>query len=197
MKKEMTLALCAVLIFAMSGCAKTEDDTESAEARLEKDETGTDAENQEVILSEGEFDNIMGYSGHYIYYDGYPPEGMYYASDGTLLAHVWGTLPEEVGEVDLDGDGKNELIAGMMWADGATDVIVYKEFPTGIRYSYCSDLLEETYDYYGGAEYLKDTNQVEISYWIEAEQTYRTAVYDINPDNLTWWIPDWLNTGGE
>ena len=157
-----------------------------------------DTENQRPILSEGKFDNIMGYSGHYIYYDGYPPEGFYYTYDGTLLAHVWGTIPENTGVIDLDGDGKNELIAGLMWADGATDVVVYKEFESGIRYAFCSELLEEPYDNFGvgslDAEYVKDTNQVKISYWTDAEQSYKTSIYDIYLNSLTWWIPDWLDT---
>lgn len=160
-------------------------------------ESKSGTENQKPIFAEGNFDNIMGYSGHYIYYEGYSLEGYYYASDGTLLASVWGTTPEEVGVIDLDGDGKNELIAGLMWeADGGTNVVVYKEFENGIRYAYCSDMFVENYDNFGiGAlvvEYLKETNQVKFSYWNDEEQSFRTAIYDIYPDWLTWWTPNWL-----
>jgi len=151
-----------------------------------------------AIVAEGTFDNVMGYSGHYVYYEGHPAEGYYYADDGTLLAYVWGTLPEEVGMVDLDGDSKNELIAQVEWMDGGEDVIVYKEYENGIRYASCSELLEESYDNYGiGAlqiEYLKATNEVTIEYWREDEQRYRVATYSISCYPLTWWPPIWLNT---
>lgn len=172
---------------------KTEDKIEYAEPEQE-----IATEDQNPVYAEGSFDNIMGYSGYYIFYDTYPTDGYYYANDGTLLARVWGAVPEEVGMTDLDGDGKNELIAGLQWGDGATDVVVYKEFENGIRYAYCSELLDEPYDNMGigslGVEYLKNVNEVKISYWIDAEQKFRTSTYDINCYLLTWWIPDWLDT---
>ena len=58
--------------------------------------------------------------------------------------------------------------------------------------------MEEPYDNFGvgslDAEYVKDTNQVKISYWTDAEQSYKTSIYDIYLNSLTWWIPDWLDT---
>ena len=150
------------------------------------------------VFAEGDFDNIMGYSGHYVYYGNYHTEGYYYADDGRLLAYVWGTVPEEVGIVDLDGDGKNELVAGLLWAgDGATDVIVYKEFENGIRYAFCSGLMDESYDNLGvgalGVEYLKDTNEIEFSYWVDAEQKFKYKTTRIDYQALSWWVPDWLD----
>lgn len=151
------------------------------------------------LFAEGNFDNIMGYSGHYVYYGIYHTKGYYYADDGRLLAYVWGTVPEAVGIVDLDGDGKNELVAGLLWTgDGGTDVIVYKEFENGIRYAYCSGLMDEPYDNFGvgalGVEYLKDTNEIEFSYWVDAEQKLKYKTAGIDYMALTWWVPDWLET---
>lgn len=171
---------------------KTE--TESVQASDDR------AESMKVIY-EGKFDNIMGYSGYYVYYEGFPCMGYYYSDNGTLLAEVWGTKPEDVTISDLDADGKNELISGLTWGDGVTDVVVYKEFDGEIRYAYCTDLLDEPFDNVGigsiGAEYLKETNQVKIWYWVAANQEIREKYYDIDMDLLTWWKPDWLESANE
>lgn len=195
----IVISVIVAVCFMTSPAGKTDDVINGKTVNFEP-ETTTDNNDSAHVKGDvkGNFDNIMGYSGYYVFYDAYPVEGYYYASDGTLLAHVWGRGAEGVGVVDLDGDGKNELISGLMWGDGATDVIVYKEFENGIRYAYCSELLDQPYDNIGigslGVEYLKNTNEVEIYYWIDTEQRYRTSTYDIDLNSLTWWIPNWMDT---
>lgn len=160
----------------------------------------TTTENQNPIYAQGSFDNIMGYSGYYVFYDTYPIDGYYYTEDGTPLVHVWGTVPEDVGIVDLDKDGKNELIANLEWSDGGSDVVVYKKSENAVQYAYCSYLLDEPYDNTGvgsfRAEYLKNTNEVKLSYWIEAEQKYKNSTYSIDYNRLIWWSDDWVDTTG-
>lgn len=160
----------------------------------------TTTENQNPVYAQGSFDNIMGYSGYYVFYDTYPIDGYYYTEDGTPLVHVWGTVPEDVGIVDLDKDGKNELIANLEWSDGGSDVVVYKKSENVVQYAYCSYLLDEPYDNTGvgsfRAEYLKNTNEVKLSYWIEAEQKYKNSTYSIDYNRLIWWSDDWVDTTG-
>lgn len=195
----IVISVIVAVCFMTSPAGKTDEVINGKTVNFEPETTTNNNDSTHVKGDvKGNFDNIMGYSGYYVFYDAYPVEGYYYASDGTLLAHVWGRGAEGVGVVDLDGDGKNELISGLMWGDGATDVIVYKEFENGIRYAYCSELLDQPYDNIGigslGVEYLKNTNEVEIYYWIDTEQRYRTATYGIDLNSLTWWIPNWMDT---
>lgn len=156
-------------------------------------ETSSETDNQ--ILSEGKFDNVMGYSGYYTFYSTFPINGYYYMQDGSLLAQVWVKEPDDVTIIDLDADGNNELIANLLWADGATDVIIYKDFSGEIRYAYLTDLLDEPYDNLGigaiGAQYIKENNQVKIQYWVNSEQKFNEKYYDINLDLLNWEKPIW------
>jgi beta-lactamase regulating signal transducer with metallopeptidase domain len=151
------------------------------------------------VYAEGTFDNIMGYSGYYVYFEAFPVEGYYYSDDGTLLAEVWGTEPEDVGMVDLNGDGKNELVSELIYGDGATRVVVYSEFEDGIRYAFVSDTTDEKYynsTWFGEiiCEYLKDTNEVKFSYWVEEEQDYnKVNTIPIDFEALTWWTAEWVD----
>ena len=180
---------------------KKTEEQEPLKTETESVQASTDEAESMKVIYEGKFDNIMGYSGYYVYYDGFPCIGYYYSDNGSLLAEVWGTKPEDVSISDLDGDGKNELISDLTWGDGVTDVVVYREFDGEIRYAYCTDLLDEPFDNVGigsiGAEYLKETNKVKIWYWVAANQEIREKYYDINMDLLTWWKPDWMESINE
>jgi hypothetical protein len=161
--------------------------------------TDEDSSVKKRVYAEGTFDNIMGYSGYYVYFEAFPVVGYYYADDGALLAEVWGTEPEDVGMVDLNGDGKNELVSGLIYGDGGYRVVVYSEFEDGIRYAFVSDTTDEKYYNAAGiwgfiCEYLKDTNEVKFSYWIEEEQDYnKVNTIPIDFEALTWWTPDWVD----
>lgn len=167
---------------------------ESATAKTEVDGM------QEKVYAQGTFDNLMGYSGYYVYYeDIMPVDGYYYADDGTLLARVWGVNPEDVGFVDFDNDGKNELISTVMYGDGVYDVLVYSEFEDGIKLAYpVEDLFSEHEQYEATglgslmAEYLKDTNEIKVEYWISEEQGYKSTTIPIDFEALTWSDADWI-----
>jgi hypothetical protein len=86
-----------------------------------------------------------------------------------------------------------------MYADGGSSVVVYSEFEDGIRYAFVSDTTDEKYYNaagYGGVicEYLKDTNEVKFSYWVEDEQDYnKVNTIPIDFEALAWWTPEWVD----
>lgn len=117
----------------------------------------------------------------------------YYKSGDETIAMVFGTNPEDVLIMDLDGDGENELISQLVWGDGAEDVAVFKKNEGQIKMAYCSELLDEEYDNVHFMSCLttlvKGQSQVQIKYWKEAEQKYYEKVYEIELDKLNFQEP--------
>jgi hypothetical protein len=157
------VVICMVgLISLISVKMYTNNQEALAEEATEKEGEISDEDSSEnkKVYAEGTFDNIMGYSGYYVYFEGFLIEGDYYADDGTR-------------------------------------VIVYSELEDGIRYAFVSDTTDE--EYYNSlswweviCEYLKDTNEVKFSYWVEEEQDYnKVNTVPIEFEALTWLTPDW------
>ena len=137
----------------------------------------------------GTFDELMGYSGYYIYDETYPfTYGYYYAEDGELIAETWGTTEDEDFIVDINQDGVSELISNAMWGDGARATLIYYKSGSTIWRGYADDLLDEEYDNIGYASeysyYLSEENVVEIFYWIDTIQKYQSKKYEINLDKI-------------
>lgn len=140
----------------------------------------------------GEFDNIMGYSGFYIYDETYffPYEFFYAVEDGQsfCIAESWGCSETDYYIIDINGDGENELICNAMWGDGAQNTIIYHRDGSNILYGYADELLDHEYDNIGisslDTQYLPDENVVEIFYWKEDLQDYKSDKYEIDLEKI-------------
>ena len=116
----------------------------------------------------------------------------YDAETGENLAQVWGMhwFGDDSHFVDLDGDGRNELISSVLWGDGASDVEIYLERDGKILRGAGTDLIpEEKLPHFTslgmiGAHYLPETNQVQARWWNDQEQRHETQVFDIDIDRL-------------
>ncbi|MDE6749944.1 MAG: hypothetical protein K2K21_12920 [Lachnospiraceae bacterium] len=140
----------------------------------------------------GEFDSIMGYSGFYIYDETYFfTYGYFYAiEDGQsfCIAENWGCSENDSYIVDINGDGENELICNVMWGDGAQNTIIYHRDGSNILCGYADELLDHEYDNIGISsvytQYLPDENVVEIFYWKEDLQDYKSDKYEIDLEKI-------------
>jgi hypothetical protein len=145
-------------------------------------------EDGEITLEE--CDDIMNYQSFMLNFmpTGYWNDTYYFGiSDGmpVLLGEGWGNGPEGGSIVDLDGDGMNELVCNVTYnADGAMRTAVYYRVGMEVMTGWADDLLDEEYDNYGigseYSEYLPEENKVEIFYWLDSIQDYKSRKYDID-----------------
>ncbi len=140
-----------------------------------------------------ELDNVLGETASYVYYAGTMPLiGKYFLNDSLTSIEVWGTNPDDVVIIDLDGDGRNELIASVIWGDGVEDGLVYTSTEEGIKQARGSSLLE--YEYVEGyawavmAEYFSESNTVQIAYIAQGETEYCYVEYELKLEQLAWEI---------
>ncbi len=140
----------------------------------------------------GTFDSIMGYSGFYIYDETYFfTYGYFYAAeDGQsfCIAENWGCSEADSYIVDLNGDGENELICNVTYGDGVQSAVVYYKYNGEILSGFADDMLDHEYDNIGigslSTRYLPDENAVEIFYWKEDLQDYKSDKYKIDLDKI-------------
>jgi hypothetical protein len=147
--------------------------------------------NSEFILRE--CDDIMNFQSFMLNFTVEYWDVTYYfgIADGTpvILGSGWGNGPDEGYIVDFDGDGMNELICNVTYfADGALDTVVYYRTGMQVMQGFVDVLLDEEYDNYGvGSEscyYLPDENKVEIGYWLDSIQNYKSKKYDVDLEKI-------------
>ncbi|MBP3205569.1 MAG: M56 family metallopeptidase [Lachnospiraceae bacterium] len=126
----------------------------------------------------------------------------YEAESGEPLAQVWqnGGIKNGPYLTDLDHDGKNELISEVSWADGAADVIIFRERDGKVQIAGATDLIpKEMIPQMGGigivsAEYDPETKKITTYCWdgdLESHNRIKQE-YEIGADilaQLQWW--DW------
>lgn len=131
---------------------------------------------------------FQGTSYHYYKKDYYAME-----EEPVLLACCWGSMDGDTYQVDVDGDGIDELICNVQsMADGVRNVLIYHYDGEKIWQGYGSDLLDEDFVSMGGvgsvmAEYLPLENKIHIWYWQEELPGYAEKDYDIDIDKIKLW----------
>lgn len=161
-----------------------------------KDETGErilesyyhyDVENPYEDYDFGTFENILGYSGFYVYEMHHFSTGTYYAivdGDVVNIARSWGNSVEDCYSVDMDEDGITELVCNVMWGDGARHAIVYHNNDSVILEGNVCDLLDIEYDHVNYMSeycwYVPEENVVEIYYWLDALEEWEYEKYEID-----------------
>lgn len=118
---------------------------------------------------------------HFFYDSNYEPLVVAYGDDYYL--------------VDLDGDGKNELIENMFFpGDGGRATGIYTKKDGKLYHGFGDSLLDEEYDYFGvGCEfsyYIPKENVVEIYYWKEELQDFKHKKYSIDLSKIEMWEYD-------
>ena len=126
----------------------------------------------------------LGTSSHYYEVDYYAME-----EELELLAYRWGSKDDDFYEMDVDGDGIDELICNVTWmADGAQDVLIYHFDGEKVVNGAGSNLLDEPADIHGvgaiSARYLPEENKIHIAYWQDSIQDYKEKDYEIDLDKL-------------
>lgn len=159
---------------------------------------GNDYRTPEDISAEA-FENCLGHSGFRLYkrhplgtqYHYYVVE--YYTVEDELefLAYRWGSKDDDFYEIDIDGDGIDELICNVTWmADGATNVLIYHFDGEKVMRGHGSDLLDQPVDNYGVGSiyttYLPEKNKIHINYWQDALQGFAEKEYSIDLDKIEW-----------
>ena len=146
-----------------------------------------DVENPYEDYHFGTFENILGYSGFYVYDMHHFSSGTYYAIvDGEVvnIARSWGNCVDDCYSVDLDEDGITELICNVVWGDGATHAIVYYNNGTVILEGSLCDLLAIEYDHVNYMSeycwYVPEENVVQIHYWIDTLEDWECEKYEID-----------------
>ena len=142
------------------------------------------------------FDNIMGLSGVCSEDEKYPPFLYnFYVMEGeksVLIAEHGGDTPENsCFSKDLDGDGIPELICNEVYADGAQFTVVYHREGNQIYQGCADDLLDEKYDHLHYmceySYYLPEEGVVEIHYWLNEINGYKSKKYEIDLDKIKYW----------
>lgn len=146
------------------------------------------------------FHDVLGHNGFRIFirrphgtsYHYYETD--YYAmeEEPVFLANCWGTMDGDTYQVDVDGDGIDELICNVQWmADGARDVFIYHYDGEKIWRGYGSDFLDEDLVSTGlgsvMTEYLPLEDKMHIQYWQEEIQGFAEKDYDIDLDKIELW----------
>lgn len=123
----------------------------------------------------------------------------YDARTGEKLAESWGgNIGGSVWFVDLDRDGKNEMVADTVASgDGGRDLLIYREKDGKVMTGSGCDLLEDeikaAYEAPGEAnigiwtvygEYLPETNQIKVYYWNPDQARHDSRIYDIDLDRI-------------
>lgn len=166
--------------------------TDASETAVQEADDASDEENCLEDTSEpitvAPFENILGYNGRVVKRWFASITTYYFFDENNKL--LFTTFGEEYFVRDLNGDGENELISNRVFADGACDTCVFVKKDNEIYMGYLDDLLDEPYDnvHYTSeySEYRPKENVVEIFYWIEADQAYRSKKYEIDLDKLTY-----------
>lgn len=146
------------------------------------------------------FQDVLGHNGFrvfnrrplgtsYYYY-----ETEYYAmeEEPVFLAYRWGTMDGDTYQLDVDGDGIDELICNVQWmADGVEDVLIYHYDGEKVWQGYGSDLLDENFVSIGigsmRTKYLPLENKMHIWYWQEEIHDYAEKDYEIDLDKINLW----------
>lgn len=152
------------------------------------DEENRSDDSHQPMITVTPFENILGYNGRVVkkaYVSG--TEYYFYDEKDTLLFMTFG---EDYFVRDLNGDGENELISNRLWSDGGRATCVFVKKDNEIYIGCLDDLLDEPYDnlafYSEYSYYLPEENVVEICYWTEADQEYKSKKYKIDLDKLTY-----------
>jgi hypothetical protein len=109
-----------------------------------------------------------------------------------LIAEHGGDIPENsCFSKDLDGDGIPELICNEVYADGAQFTVVYHREGNQIYQGCADDLLDEKYDHLHYmceySYYLPEEGVVEIRYWLNEINGYKSKKYEIDLDKIKYW----------
>lgn len=136
------------------------------------------------------FEDVLGHDGFRIYCK-HPhyTEVDYYAAEEEMerLAYYWGVPDKNVWQVDVDGDGIEELICNVQWiADGACDTLIFHFDGEKVFEGAGSDLLREEHDSQTPGmivtEYLPEKDKVLIRYSKDGEG--KEKEYDIDLKKL-------------
>ena len=138
-----------------------------------------------------EFEDILGYDGHYEVYDqeGFKTKKFYtqYNYIDHQIAETWGDV-DEYYSIDVDQDGINELICNVTFSDGLQQTLIYKRTGDTIYQGYCDDMLDVKYDNVGYTSeyscYLPSKNIVRIFYYDVDWSDYLYKDYEIDPDKI-------------
>ncbi len=129
------------------------------------------------------FENVMGKDGICIYESSiFPTSCYYYAEENDeLIADTWG----EDFIVDVDGNGVTELVSNVIYGDGAqATLIYYLDENNQIQKGFADALLDVEYDNHGigssYSKYIPDENVVEIFYYIDAIEDFKSKKYEID-----------------
>lgn len=137
------------------------------------------------------FEDVLGHDGFRIYRKYFRHTRVdYYAMEEEmkLLAYYWGVPGENIYQVDVDGDGTEELICNVMWmADGVCDTLIYHFDGEKVLMGEGTNLLQEEYDDRGAAgmiesEYLPEKNKVLVHYHKDGQA--KEKEYDIDLEQL-------------
>ena len=144
-------------------------------------------------LKTGTFDNILGFSGFYIFHKSNPYDyGYYYTiiqDELVCIGTGCGSHEENSFIVDVNNDGITELICNVTFgADGGKHTYIYYNNGTQILEGVCDDLLDVEYDNisYGssGSWYVPENEVVHIFYWLESIQGFATKDYKIDLEKI-------------
>ena len=148
----------------------------------------------------GTFDNVLGYSGFYVYEMlTHMPYGNYYTvldGEAICIAEAWGCQPKDCYSVDVDKNGVPEFICNVTFGTGGSDAVIYYKDGTRIFAGSCSDMLDVEYDNLhhtsSYATYLPEENVVEINYFLLSTDGYESKKYDIDLSKISFWefVPD-------
>ncbi|MCH5256582.1 MAG: hypothetical protein J1D87_04780 [Lachnospiraceae bacterium] len=138
----------------------------------------------------GYFDELMGYSGYYIYMWSFPNiHGFYFSDEGELLAETWGSGKDGDFIIDLNGDGVSELLSNLMWTgDGVTKTGIYYKKGSQIQFGYADDIFDVEYDNIGVTSeysyYIPEEKVVEIFYWRSDKDDFESKKYQIDLEKI-------------
>lgn len=188
MKKLIILFLVLICTLGVTGCSEAMEKSD-----IENDTSLKNVKTEEHVTY---VDDIMGMSGFYSVNENvHPSVYNFYVMDGenaVCIAEHWGETNEEnCFSIDLDGDGISEFICNVTYGDGARATIVYHREGSTIYKGFADDLLDEKYDnlHYMStySYYLPEEEMVEIHYWIEEINGYKSKKYVIDLDKILYW----------
>lgn len=153
----------------------------------------TDNPREEYVY--GTFDNILGYSGFYLFeMNTFAYGGFYVLEDNKLvcLADEGGTSIENCYVVDINNDGITELICNVWYGTGGNDAIIYYNDGTQILVGNWVDLFDVEYDNMHHTSlnslYIPEGNLVEIEYYLKSSDGYEYKEYQVDDlDKITFY----------
>ena len=193
MKRVMVLAFVLICIGGLMGCSRGSE-TSGSEQEASPD-PGMAGEKGVPV------DDIMGMPGFYTVNENeHSTIYNYYVMVGenaVKVAESWGdsngenSNEESCFSVDLEGDGIPEMVCNVTYSDGARATMVYRREGAVVYRGFADDLLDEKYDnlHYMStySYYLPEEEMVEIFYWIEKDNGYKSKKYVIDPDKILYW----------